>query len=128
MIRVLIVDDQALVRAGLRMILERADDIEVVGEAGDGEDALDGASAAASRRGPDGRPDAAARRPRGDPACSPAPTRPPKVIMLTTFDLDDFVFAALQGGASGFLLKHAPAADLLHAVRVVAAGEALLSP
>jgi DNA-binding NarL/FixJ family response regulator len=126
-IRVLIVDDEALVRAGLRMILESADDIAVVGEAGDGADAVE-----AVRRS---LPDVVlmdVRMPQLDGLAATTAVRalddPPNVIILTTFDLDDFVFRALQAGASGFLLKDTPPLDLLQAVRVVAAGESMLSP
>ena len=129
MIRVLIVDDQAMIRAGFRMIVEAEADITVVGEAGDGVDAIE----IASRCSPDvvlmdvrmPRMDgieAAARllSQRGDTA--------PRVLMLTTFDLDDYVYAALRAGVSGFMLKDAPAEQLVEAIRVVAAGEALLAP
>jgi DNA-binding NarL/FixJ family response regulator len=124
---VLIVDDEALVRAGLRLILESGEDLEVVGEAEDGADAVD-----AVRRH---RPDVVLmdiRMPRQDGLTTTTELQrlrePPKVIVLTTFDLDDYVFRALQAGASGFLLKDTPPRELVHAVRVVAAGEAMLSP
>ncbi|MEU8142540.1 response regulator [Nonomuraea sp. NPDC050022] len=127
MIRVLVVDDEALVRSGLRMILETADDIVVVGEARDGEEAV---GAAARLRphvvlmdvrmpGTDGLT-AAAR-------VLAAPD-PPKIVMLTTFDLDEYVHEALRLGAVGFLLKDTPPRDLTAAVRTVAAGQAMLSP
>jgi DNA-binding NarL/FixJ family response regulator len=126
-IRVLIVDDEALVRAGLRMILESADDVTVVGEADDGADAVD-----AVRRC---QPDVVlmdVRMPRLDGLGATTAVRameaPPAVVILTTFDLDDFVFRALQAGAAGFLLKDTPPLDLLQAVRVVAGGESMLSP
>jgi DNA-binding NarL/FixJ family response regulator len=125
--RVLIVDDEALVRAGLKLILESADDLEVVGEADDGADAVD-----AVRRH---RPDVVLmdiRMPRLDGLAATTELQrlaePPKVVVLTTFDLDDYVFRALQAGASGFLLKETPPRELVQAVRVVAAGEAMLSP
>ena len=126
-VRVLLADDQALVRAGFRMILEAQDDIEVVGEAGDGEEAV----AAALRT----RPDVVlmdVRMPRLDGIAATrevvalAPST--RVLVLTTFDLDDYVYDALCAGASGFLLKDVGRADLVAAVRVVAAGEALLAP
>lgn len=127
MTRVLIVDDEALVRAGLKLILESGEDLEVVGEAEDGADAVD-----AVRRH---RPDVVLmdiRMPRQDGLATTTELHrladPPKVIVLTTFDLDDYVFRALQAGASGFLLKDTPPRELVHAVRVVAAGEAMLSP
>ncbi|MGI8807137.1 MAG: response regulator [Acidimicrobiales bacterium] len=129
-IRVLLVDDQAMVRVGLRMILETEDDVDVVGEAEDGGQGvritgelqpdivlmdvqmpiMDGLEAtrrivASQRSGPGSR-----------------------VIMLTTFERDDYVFEALQAGASGFLLKNAPPEDLVRAVRIVAAGDSLLAP
>jgi DNA-binding NarL/FixJ family response regulator len=131
-LRVLVADDQELVRAGFRLILEVAG-FAVVGEAADGAEAL--ALAAAERpdvvlvdiRMPvmDGL--AATRR-----LTAPGPGDQnrwvPKVVILTTFDLDDYVYEALRSGASGFLLKDAPRADLIAAVRVVAAGDALLAP
>lgn len=128
-IRVVVADDQALVRAGFRAILQSDGGIEVVGEAGDGEAALD-----LTRRR---RPDvvlmdiemplldgiAATRRiveDAGEPRTG--------VLMLTTFDRDQYVYDALRAGASGFLLKDVPAEDLIAAVRVVAAGDALIAP
>jgi DNA-binding NarL/FixJ family response regulator len=126
-IRVLIVDDEALVRAGLRMILESADDVTVVGEADDGADAVE----AVRRSGPDVVL-MDVRMPRLDGLAATTAVRElhdaPAVVILTTFDLDDFVFRALQAGASGFLLKDTPPLELLQAVRVVAAGESMLSP
>jgi DNA-binding NarL/FixJ family response regulator len=127
--KVLVVDDQGLVRAGFRMILEAQPDIEVVGEAADGLDAV----AAAGRL----RPDVVLmdiRMPRLDGLeatrrlAGPAVDDPVRVLILTTFDLDEYVFEALRAGASGFLLKDLPREDLVAAVRVVAAGEALLAP
>jgi DNA-binding NarL/FixJ family response regulator len=126
-LRVLLADDDPLVRAGLRTILSAAGDVLVTGEAGDG-----AAAVAAVRTD---RPDVvlmdvrmpevngieAARRIAGLPD-------PPKVIVLTTFGLDEYVFGALRAGASGFLLKDTPPADIIRAVRLVAAGEAMLSP
>ncbi len=127
MIRVLVVDDEALVRTGLRMILEPTDDIEVVAEAGDGREAI----TAAARHRPDvvlmdvRMPEmdglTALRELRRSPAA-------PKVIMLTTFDLDDYVHSALRNGACGFLLKDTSPRDLAHAVRTVAEGSAMLTP
>ena len=127
MIRVLIADDQALVRTGFRVILEAEPDLEVVGEAGDGREAIDAARALGPEvvlmdiRMPnlDGI-EATRRLVHGQHA--------PRVLILTTFDLDEYVYEALRAGASGFLLKDAGADELLHAVRVIAAGEALLSP
>jgi DNA-binding NarL/FixJ family response regulator len=130
-IRVLIADDQELVRTGFRLILETEDDITVVAQAADGAEAvelarrhrpdvvlmdvrmpaLDGIEATARLVGPDASP--------------PSPVR---VLMLTTFDMDDYVYAALRNGASGFLLKDTPPEDLVRAIRVVAAGDALLAP
>jgi DNA-binding NarL/FixJ family response regulator len=127
MIRVLVADDQALVRGGFRSILETQPDIQVVGEAEDGRDAVVQAAACA--------PDVVLmdiRMPRlnGIAATSEilaAPT-PPKVLILTTFDLEDYVYSALRAGASGFLLKSAPPRELAGAIRTVAAGDALLAP
>jgi DNA-binding NarL/FixJ family response regulator len=127
LIRVLLADDQALVRAGFRALLEAQDDVEVVGEAADGEQA-----ASLARRadvvlmdirmpGMDGIE--ATRRISADPAAEHV-----RVVMLTTFDLDEYVFEALRAGASGFLVKDTEPVDLLKAIRVVASGDALLSP
>ena len=128
-IRVVVVDDQPLVRAGFRMLLDVEDDIDVIGEAGDGEAAVDLVRGAMPDvvlmdiRMPhvDGL-DALARI-NADPALDRV-----KVLVLTTFELDEYVFEALRQGASGFLVKHTQPADLVRAVREVAAGEALLSP
>ena len=127
-VRVMLVDDQEMVRAGFRMILEARDGIVVVGEAGDGEQAV--ARAAALRpdvilmdiRMPSMDGVEATRR-----ILSSAPPHP-KVLILTTFDLDEYVLLALGAGASGFMLKDAPPDDLVHAIGVVARGDALLAP
>jgi DNA-binding NarL/FixJ family response regulator len=126
-IRVLVVDDQAMVRAGFRMILETEPDLTVVGEAADGRRALELASRS--------RPDVVlmdVRMPHMDGIEATqritAMDDPPSVLVLTTFDLEDYVYAALQAGASGFLLKDAPAEQLIDAVRVIASGEAVLAP
>lgn len=127
MLGVLLADDDPLVRAGLRMILSAADDLDVVGAAGDGVAAV--ALAASSR--PDvvlmdvRMPEMNGIDATGQIALLPDP---PKVIVLTTFHLDEYVFGALQAGASGFLLKDTPPADIIRAVRLVAAGDAMLSP
>ena len=127
MIRVLIADDQALVRSGFRMILESRDDLAVVGEAGDGEQAI--------RLATQTRPDVVlmdVRMPGLDGVAATArlTARPdaPKVIILTTYDLEEPLYAALRAGASGFLLKDVRPADLVEAIRVVAGGDALLAP
>ncbi|MEU4253166.1 response regulator transcription factor [Amycolatopsis sp. NPDC026612] len=127
MIRVLIVDDQALVRTGFREIVGSADDLDVVGEAANGVDAVGLASAH--------RPDVVVmdiRMPELDGIEATrritAELTGVRVLVLTTFDLDEYVFAALRAGASGFLLKDTPSAELLAAIRVVAAGDALLAP
>lgn len=127
MISVLLVDDEALVRAGLRMILETAEDLTVVGDAGDGRAAI----AAVDRY----RPDVVLmdiRMPGLDGLSATAAIRsgadPPSVIVLTTFDTDDDIFQALDAGAVGFLLKDTPPQDLLRAVRIAASGDAMLSP
>lgn len=123
-IRVLVVDDEELVRTGFRLVLDREPGIEVVGEAGDGETAV----ALAGRLAPDVVL-MDIRMPRLDGLEATrriaAPTR---VVILTTFDEDEYVYEALQAGASGFLLKYAPADDLVAAVKVVARGEAILAP
>jgi DNA-binding NarL/FixJ family response regulator len=128
-LRIVVVDDQHLVRTGFRMILESEDDLEVVGEAPDGASAvqmcrrldpdvvlmdvrmpvMDGIEATGRLAGPD-------------------VAHPTRVLILTTFDLDDYVYAALRNGASGFVLKDTPPEDLVRAVRLVARGEALLAP
>jgi DNA-binding NarL/FixJ family response regulator len=126
-IRVAIADDQAMVRAGFRMIVGSQTDMEVAGEAGDGQAAID-----LVRRE---RPDVILmdiRMPRVDGIAATrqitgagAPTR---VVILTTYELDEYVFDALAAGASAFLLKAAPPEDLIRAIRVVASGDALLAP
>ena len=138
MIRVLLVDDQSLVRAGFRMILQDEPDIEVVGEAADGQAAI----AAVERE----RPDVvvmdirmpvldgveATRRIVGAGSAGGAagsePRTPPRVLVLTTFDADEYVVEALRAGASGFLLKDVVPSDFVAAIRIVAAGDALLAP
>ncbi|CAM5260733.1 response regulator transcription factor [Streptomyces aurantiogriseus] len=129
MIRVLLADDQSLVRAGFRALLDAQPDIEVVGEAADGDEAL--------RKVRELRPDvvlmdirmplldglAATRRITEDEALTEV-----KVVMLTTFELDEYVFEAIRSGASGFLVKDTEPDELLRAVRAVVAGDALLSP
>ena len=131
MIRVGIVDDDALVRAGLRAILSSADDLEVVGEADDGA----GVPGLVRQHRPDvvvmdirmPRVDGieATRRLFGESTADRTST---KVLVLTTFQLDEHVFAAIEAGASGFLLKDTPPRELIEAVRVVAGGDAMLSP
>jgi DNA-binding NarL/FixJ family response regulator len=128
MVRVLIVDDQSLVRAGFRMILESEPDVEVVGEAADGAEAI----AAAEELAPDvilmdvRMPNVdgleATRR------LLEGKDEGPRVLILTTFDLDEYVYEALKVGASGFLLKDTPPEQLVDAIHVVASGDALLSP
>jgi DNA-binding NarL/FixJ family response regulator len=127
MIRVLLVDDEQLVRSGLRMILESASDVEVVGEAADG-----GGAVEQVRRH---RPDVVLmdiRMPAMDGLTATqeitALPDPPRIIMLTTFELDEYVHAALENGAVGFLLKDTPPRDLIQAVRTVAEGNAMLGP
>ena len=129
MIRVLLVDDQALVRAGFRMILDAEPEIDVVGEASDGREAIDQVRSL--------RPDVVLMDIRMPELDGLEATRrlmtghgddAPKVLMLTTFDLDEYVYEALRAGASGFLLKDTPPEQLVGAIEVVAQGEALLSP
>ena len=125
-IRVLIVDDQALVRTGFRMILESEPDIEVVGEAGDGSEAIAAAKEVA--------PDVVLMDVRMPSMDGLEATRRiiapggPRVLMLTTFDMDEYVYESLRAGASGFLLKDAPADQLVAGIRAVAAGQSLLAP
>ncbi|MCM0639546.1 response regulator [Cellulomonas wangsupingiae] len=126
MTRVLLVDDQALIRMGFRMLIESADDLEVVGEAQDGQSAIEQAAAL--------RPDVVlmdVRMPgvNGIDATARIVEAQPdvRVLVLTTFDLDEYAFAALRAGASGFLLKDAAPAELAAAVRTVASGEAVVS-
>ena len=129
MIRVVIADDQVMIRDGLATLLASAPDIEVVGQAGDGQEAVELCAEL--------RPDVVVmdiRMPRLDGLAATeriagaGSEEGTKVLILTTFDLDEYVYEALGAGASGFLLKDAPAGDLIHAVRVVASGEALLAP
>ena len=128
-IRVLVADDQALVRGSFRILVDTAPDLTSVGEAATGAEAVEPARRENTRRGADGHPDARHGRHRGDPADHRRPaTSAVRVLILTTFDLDEYVFAALRAGASGFLLKDTPPEDLLDAIRVVAAGDALLAP
>ncbi|MER7173677.1 response regulator transcription factor [Streptomyces mesophilus] len=130
-IRVLIVDDQAMVRAGFAALLAAQSDIDVVGQAEDGKQGVElGRSThpdvvLMDVRMPEMDGLEAARRLLDPP---PGVIHRPKVLMLTTFDVDDYVYEALRAGASGFLLKDAPPDDLISAVRIVAAGEALLAP
>ncbi len=126
-IRVLIADDQELVRYGLRLVLEAEDDIQVVGEASDGASAVDAAIALGPdvilmdvrmpvKDGIEATRDLAARLPRT------------RVLVLTTYDLDEFAFGALQAGAAGFLLKNTRPAELVAAIRTVATGDAVVAP
>jgi len=126
-IKVLIADDQALVRSGFRLILESRSDLEVVGEAADGEEAI--------REAERTRPDVVlmdVRMPGLDGVSATArltaAPNPPKVVILTTYDLEEPLYAALRAGASGFLLKDVRPVDLAEAIRVVAGGDALLAP
>ncbi|MEV3928489.1 MULTISPECIES: response regulator transcription factor [unclassified Streptomyces] len=130
-IRVIIVDDQAMVRAGFAALLAAQSDIDVVGEAPDGRKGVEVSRAAhpdvvlMDVRMPEMDGLAAARELLDPPV---GVVHRPRVLMLTTFDVDDYVYEALRAGASGFLLKDAPPGDLISAVRVVAAGDALLAP
>jgi len=130
-IRVLLVDDQEMVRAALRVVIDRREDLCVVGEAGDGQGAIEAAANL--------RPDVvlmdvrmpgmtgveATRRIMSE---WPHPGPPPRVLVLTTFDLDEYVHSALRAGAGGFMLKNSLPDELANAIRVVAAGEAMLAP
>jgi DNA-binding NarL/FixJ family response regulator len=150
-IRVLIADDDVLVRAGLRLMIETQDDLEVVGEAGDGHEAvelaaslqpdvvlmdvrmpgMDGLEAtrriAGYRAGPGPSGDHASGGDAADEAAD-AEDVGPRVLVLTTFEIDDYVYEAVRAGASGFLLKRTPPEELLDGIRVVASGDALLAP
>ncbi|GAA2161496.1 response regulator transcription factor [Actinomadura napierensis] len=126
-IRVLIVDDDALVRSGLSMMLAGADDLRVVGDAADGAEAVPAVN--------EHRPDVVLmdiRMPRMDGLAATellcARRDPPEIILLTTFDTDDHILRAMRAGASGFLLKHTPPPEIIQAIRQVAAGEPMLSP
>jgi DNA-binding NarL/FixJ family response regulator len=128
-VRILIADDQALVRAGFKMILDAEDDLDVVGEASDGAQAVAMAN--------DLEPDVVLmdiRMPELDGIeatrriIAAAGERPVRVLMLTTFDLNEYVYEALRAGASGFLLKDVPPEQLAEGIRIVAGGEALLAP
>jgi DNA-binding NarL/FixJ family response regulator len=128
-IRVLLVDDQALIRAGFRMILEAEEDLTVVGECGDGTQAIDSVKRFSPDvvlmdiRMPEMDGIEATRRIVGGDGETAV-----KVLMLTTFDLDEYVYDALRAGASGFLLKDVPADQLVSGIRLVAQGDALLAP
>jgi DNA-binding NarL/FixJ family response regulator len=127
--RVLVVDDQALVRAGFRMIIDAEDDMRVVGEANDGAEAIELARRTTPNivlmdiRMPNMDGIEATKR-----LTEPGSNKGPHVIILTTYDLDEYVFEALAAGASGFLLKDVPPEDLVKAIRVTTQGEALLAP
>lgn len=128
MIRVLLADDDGLVRAGMSMIIETADDISIVGEATTGREAIEMASrlepdvVLMDIQMPEGDGIEATRRILDRPGCTT------RVIVVTTFELDEYVFESLRAGASGYLLKRCRPADLIEGVRIVAAGDALLSP
>ncbi|MFF8228150.1 response regulator [Streptomyces caelestis] len=130
-VRVVVVDDQDMVRSGFAALLSAQSDIDVVGEAPDGRRGVEVCRSThpdvvlMDIRMPEMDGLEAARRLLDPP---PGVTHRPKVLMLTTFDLDDYVYETLQAGASGFLLKDAPVAELVQAVRVIAAGDALLAP
>ncbi|MFI6480042.1 response regulator [Nonomuraea sp. NPDC050663] len=123
MIRVMLVDDQALLRMGFSMVLAAQPDIEVVAEAGDGQEALDLLRSV--------EVDVVlmdVRMPRMDGVAATARITGPKVLILTTFDLDEYAYAAVRAGASGFLLKDVPPDDLVSAIRTVHAGDAVVAP
>ena len=127
MIRIAIVDDQPLLRAGFSMIVQSEEDLELVGEASTGIEAIE----LAARTRPDvmlmdiRMPDLDGIKATERIVTEP---NPPAILVLTTFDSDEYVYGALRAGASGFLLKDAPADDLIHAIRVIAKGEGLLAP
>jgi DNA-binding NarL/FixJ family response regulator len=129
-VRVLLVDDQSLIRTGFRMILEAEEDIDVVGESADGTQAIDSVKrlkpdvVLMDIRMPEMDGIEATRRIVSDPNAE----KPVRVLMLTTFDLDEYVYDALRAGASGFLLKDVPADQLVSGIRLVAEGDSLLAP
>ena len=127
MISVFLVDDQALVRSGFALLINAEDDLEVIGEAADGQHAVD---VLAQRRADVVLMDIRMPRMDGIEATRRilARPQPPKILILTTFDLDEYVYAGLQAGASGFLLKDARPTELLSAIRNVAAGDAVVAP
>ena len=127
-IRVMLVDDQVLLRTGFRMVLAAQPDMEVVAEAGDGVEAIEVLRAHRRRRGADGRPDAAGWTGWRRPGASAREPDPPKVLILTTFDLDEYAFSGLKAGASGFMLKDVPPGELLTAIRSVHSGDAVVAP
>ncbi|MGH8876724.1 MAG: response regulator [Stackebrandtia sp.] len=128
-VSVLVADDQALLRASFTLLIDTEDDLRVVGEAGSGREAVDAVGefrpdvVLMDVRMPDMDGIEATRRICADPRLSEV-----RVLILTTFDLDEYVYGSLRAGASGFLLKDVPPAQLLHAIRVVASGESLLAP
>ncbi|MCO5307921.1 MAG: response regulator transcription factor [Austwickia sp.] len=135
MIRLLLADDQALVRAGFRMVLDAQPDMSVVGEVGDGQAAVDAVSAAAAGVSGAALPDVVLMDIRMPGLDGVAATQrivdsgvATKILVLTTFDLDEYVFASLRAGASGFLLKDAGPEELLTAIRAVHSGEAVVAP
>jgi DNA-binding NarL/FixJ family response regulator len=128
MIRIVLADDQAMVRAGFRMILEAEDDLEIVGEASDGDHAV---TTVRQQRPDVALMDVQMPRMNGLDATRHIVDDPDihtRVMILTTFEQDEYIFEALRAGASGFLLKNAPPEELIHAVRVIAAGDSLLAP
>jgi len=135
MIRLLLADDQALVRAGFRMVLDAQPDMSVVGEVGDGQAAVDAVSAAAAGVSGAALPDVVLMDIRMPGLDGVAATQrivdsgvATKILVLTTFDLDEYVFASLRAGASGFLLKDAGPEELLTAIRAVHSGDAVVAP
>lgn len=126
-IRVFLVDDQELVRAGLRMVVDSQPDMDVVGEAGDGGAALEALAVTAADVV---LMDVRMPRMNGVEATTRINQRPdpPAVVVLTTFDLDEYVFAAVRAGAAGFMLKDTPPADLLSGIRAVSSGDAVVAP
>ena len=123
MIRVFLVDDQSLVRAGLKLVVDSQPDMTIVGEAQDGREAVEALAVTTA--------DVVlmdVRMPRLDGVAATKLIEGPKVIVLTTFDLDEYVFSALRAGASGFLLKDAEPEELLAAIRAVASGDAVVAP
>ena len=127
-LRVMVVDDHALFRRGLEMVLEQEPDIELVGEAADGDEAIQRAAGAHARRRADGRPDAQAVRHRSRPADQGPPSHTCKILMLTISDEEADLYDAIKAGATGYLLKEIPIEEVADAIRASGSGQSRISP